>query len=176
MHRLFVALPLPEPVTDQLIGLMDDGAPVNWQGEEQLHLTLRFIGPVERPLAEEIAAALQRVSLPPFELRLGGVGRFSRRRGGALWAGVAPREPVAALAGRIERAVQGCGLQPEARAFHPHITLARWSGPEPDLGPFLRRYSDLGSGPWAVSRFTLFESHLSRHGAAYEPVASYPAA
>lgn len=176
MHRLFVALPLPEPIAGQLLDLMEDGAPVRWQEEEQLHLTLRFIGEVERWQAEDIAAALQGLRFDAFPLALSGVGRFARRRGGALWAGVSPKEPVAALAARIERIVQGCGLAPESRAFHPHITLARWSGPEPDLQPFLRRYADLRSDPWTVDAFTLFESRLSRHGAHYEAVGFYRAA
>ena len=127
MHRLFVALPLPESIADQLLGLMDDGAPLRWQEAEQLHLTLRFIGEVERPIAEDLAVALGRMDWAPFTLALGGVGHFSRRRGGAFWAGVAPREPVATLAARIERAVQACGLPAETRAYHPHITLARWN-------------------------------------------------
>lgn len=175
MHRLFVALPLPAAIADQLIGLMDDGAPVRWQEEEQLHLTLRFVGEVERPAAEDLAAALSRVGFNSFALNLSGVGRFARRRGGALWAGIAPREPVSALAAAIERAVQGCGIPPETRAFHPHITLARWNGPEPDLQPFLARHADLRSEPWTVDGFTLFESRLSRHGAHYEAIATYPA-
>ncbi|MDQ3471130.1 MAG: RNA 2',3'-cyclic phosphodiesterase, partial [Pseudomonadota bacterium] len=126
MHRLFVAIRPPEEIRDLLIDAMDDSPALRWVGDEQLHLTLRFIGEVERPLGHDVAAALARIRFPAFDLRLKGVGRFEQRSGGALWAGVEPRAPVAELAAKIERACLAAGLEPERRAFHPHITLARW--------------------------------------------------
>lgn len=44
MHRLFVALPLPEAIADPLLDLMDGPERLRWTAAEQLHLTLRFIG------------------------------------------------------------------------------------------------------------------------------------
>jgi 2'-5' RNA ligase len=94
-----------------------------------------------------------------------------------VWAGVEPKAPVAALAAKVERSCQEAGLAPERRAFHPHITLARWKGGRTrDLERALARNGDLTSEPFDVTGFTLFESHLSRHGAHYEPVAQYPVA
>ena len=175
MHRLFVAIRLPEAVRDLLIDAMDDSPALRWVGDEQLHLTLRFIGEVERPLANDIAAALQELRSPGFELRVSGVGQFERRRGGALWAGVEPKEPVSVLAAKVERILQQVGLEPEHRAFSPHITLARWNrGSAEAVKGFLRQNSNLRSEPFPVNRFILFESHLSRHGPHYEGVAVFP--
>jgi 2'-5' RNA ligase len=174
MHRLFVAIRPPEDIRDLLIDAMDDGADFRWQQDEQLHLTLRFVGEVERPLAEDLAAALAAIRSPSFELRLRGTGRFEQRNAGALWAGVEPKEPLAALAAKVERACQSIGLDPERRAFHPHITLARWKGRRTrEVADFLDRTRGLASDPFAVERFSLFESRLSRHGAHYEEVASH---
>ena len=174
MHRLFVAIRPPEPIRDLLIDAMDDSADFRWQDEEQLHLTLRFVGEVERPVANDLADALGRVHSPPFELRIAGAGRFEQRNSGALWAGVEPREPVAALAARIERVCQSIGLEAERRAFHPHITLARWKGRRTrEVQAFLERTGALSSDPFPVDEFILFESRLSRHGAHYEAVATY---
>ena len=128
MHRLFVAIRPPEAVRDLLIDAMDDSADFRWQDDEQLHLTLRFIGEVERPLAEDLAGALGMIRAAPFGLRIVGVGRFEQRSSGALWAFVEPRAPVSALAAKVERGCQQAGLEPERRVFHPHITLARWKG------------------------------------------------
>ena len=175
MHRLFVAIRPPEPIRDLLIDAMDESPALRWVGDEQLHLTLRFIGEVERPLASDIAVALGRIRFPDFDLRISGAGRFEQRSGGALWAGVDPRRPVAELAAKVERACQSAGLEPERRAFHPHITLARWNRRNVEAArDFERRHSDLVSEPFAVGRFILFESHLSRHGPHYEEVAEYP--
>jgi 2'-5' RNA ligase len=174
MHRLFVAIRPPLSVRDLLIDAMDDSPDFRWQDDEQLHLTLRFVGEVERPVAEDLAAALGRIRARPFEIRLKGVGRFDQRNSGALWAGVEPREPVAALAAKVERVSVGVGLEPERRAFHPHITLARWKGRRSrEAEEFVALKRGLASEPFAVTEFTLFESRLSRHGAHYEEVEGY---
>ena len=175
MHRLFVAIRPPEPIRDLLIDAMDDSADFHWQDDAQLHLTLRFVGEVERPIGDDLADALSRVRAEPFAARIAGVGRFEQRSSGALWAGVEPKAPLAALAAKVERACQGIGLEPERRAFHPHITLARWKGRRTrEVAAFLERHAGLASAPFDVDAFSLFESHLSRHGAHYEAAATYP--
>ena len=175
MHRLFAAIRPPEDVRDLLLDATDDSADFRWQDEDQLHLTLRFVGDVERPVANDLADALSRLRSEPFELRIAGVGRFEQRASGALWAGVEPRAPVAALAAKIERACVGVGLEPERRAFHPHVTLARWKGRRTrEVVAFLEHAGALSSEPFAVTDFKLFESRLSRHGAHYEEIATYP--
>jgi 2'-5' RNA ligase len=177
MHRLFVAIRPPEPIRDLLIDAMDESPDFRWQHDEQLHLTLRFIGEVDRPLADDIAAALTRIRAERFSVRIAGTGRFEQRNSGSLWAGVEPKAPVAALASKIERTCVGLGLEPERRAFHPHITLARWKGRRSrEIADFLQRTRGLASEPFDVSEFILFESRLSRHGAHYEEAASYPLA
>jgi len=177
MHRLFVAIRPPEAIRDLLLDAMDESPDFRWQSDEQLHLTLKFIGEVDRPVANDIADALSRVRSPGFDLRIAGIGSFDHRNGGTLWAGVAPREPVAALAAKIDRACLAAGIALEGRAFHPHITLARWTGRRTlEVAAFLGRARRLASEPFAVTAFSLFESQLSRHGAHYEEVATYPLA
>ena len=175
MHRLFVAIRPPQPVLDLLLDTMEGMASLRWQDADQLHITLRFIGEVERPLAEDIAAAMATIRFDPFELRIAGVGRFDHRRGGVLWAGVEPRAPLAALAAKVERACVSVGIAPEKRVFHPHVTLARWSGGSGEgLRPFVELNAGLRSEPFAVERFALFESHLGHGGALHEMIADYP--
>jgi 2'-5' RNA ligase len=175
MPRLFVAVRPPEPIRDLLIDAMDTSADFRWQDDEQLHLTLRFVGEVERPVAEDLADGLARIEAPRMDLRIAGTGRFEQRSSGALWAGVEPKQPVAALASKVERVCQAIGLEPERRAFHPHITLARWKGRRTrEVHGFLERTRGLSLPPFEVASFLLFESHLSRHGAHYEIVAEYP--
>ena len=174
MHRLFVAIRPPEPIRDLLIDAMDDSPDFRWQDDEQLHLTLRFIGEVERPVANDLADALGRIRAASFDLRIAGAGRFEQRHSGALWAGLEPKEPVAALAAKVERVCQQIGLEPERRAFHPHITLARWKGRRTrEVQDYLKGHGDLLSDRFSVDQFALFESHLSKHGAHYEEVATF---
>lgn len=173
MHRLFVAIRPPQEVREQLLDLMEGVSDVRWQQDEQLHLTLRFIGEVERPVAEDIAAALGYLRVDRFLIALEGVGRFEKHRHGTLWAGVRPKDQLKALAAKVERACQSAGLAPERRAFHPHITLARWKGRAPGIDGFLEQHGGLTSGPWEVGEFILYESRLGREGAHYEPLEAY---
>lgn len=175
MHRLFVAIRPPEEVRDLLLDTMEGVEGLRWQEDDQLHLTLRFVGEVERPLAEDLAAALGRLRFDPFELRIAGVGRFDHRQRGTLWAGVEPRAPLAALAAKVERLCVGVGVPPERRAFHPHITLARWGrGVGGSLDHFLATHAGLRSEPFAIETVTLYESQLGRSGANYTAIANYP--
>jgi 2'-5' RNA ligase len=173
MHRLFVAIRPPKSVREQLLDLMEGVPDLRWQQDAQLHLTLRFIGEVERPTAEDLAVALGRVRFDRISIGLNGVGKFEKHRHGALWAGVAPGEPLKRLNAKVERACQSAGVEPERRAYHPHITLARWKGRTPDLGRFIEQNGGLRSDPWEVGEFILYESRLGRDGAHYEPVAEY---
>src|SRR5690606_20008278 len=87
-HRLFIAIRPPAPVREALLDTMEGIEGARWQDEEKLHLTLRFAGEVERPAANDLAAALGRIAAAPFALRIAGVGHFERKgQPHTLWAG-----------------------------------------------------------------------------------------
>ena len=93
MHRLFIGLRPPVAMRRQLLAIMDGVEAARWQDDDQLHVTLRYVGEVERPVAEDIATILRSVHAPALDLSLAGIGMFDRRgRPTALWAGVAPVE------------------------------------------------------------------------------------
>jgi len=175
MHRLFVALrPSPE-IRRQCLEAMHDGPPGwAWQDDEQLHVTLRYIGEVERPMAEDIAAALGSLRCSPIQLGIDGVGWFDQGPRGALFARAVPKEPLAALHKKIDRALTGIGLSPEGRSYLPHVTLARRRKAAVEPHGWLERHAGLGVPPEPVSHFILYESHLGREGPRYEPVERYP--
>lgn len=178
MHRLFIGLRPPSAIRSILLGTMADVAGVRWQRDDQLHLTLRFIGEVDHRTAEEIALALARVHAPAPEVALAGVGRFDRDgRTDTIWAGVRPADPLAALHKKVDRALVSIGLPPEGRAFLPHITLARLArsqGTDPAIDAFLARHAGLGSAPFALPHMVLFESHLGSGGSSYDIVERWP--
>lgn len=175
MHRLFVALRPPPEILDRCLAAMAGGPPGwAWQEEAQLHVTLRFIGEVERPVAEDIATALGSIRAPAVELGLRGVGFFDQGRHGVLFARATPRAPLEALHKKVDRALTTVGLQPERRAFLPHITLARRRRSAADPSGWLEAHAALSAEPEPVASFILYQSHLGRDGPHYEPVATYP--
>jgi 2'-5' RNA ligase len=175
MHRLFVALRPPPMIRDALMAEMGGIAGANWQNDNQLHITVRYVGKVARPVAEDVAAALAGVRSPPVALAVAGVGAFDENgRPRAVWAGVTPRDAVTALHRKIDLAMVRAGLEPEARTYLPHITLARLSGAAGPVDSFLADNAMLATVPFTLDQFLLYESHLGNGGAVYEPIARYP--
>ncbi|WP_442679858.1 RNA 2',3'-cyclic phosphodiesterase [Sphingomonas sp. ASY06-1R] len=175
MHRLFVALRPPRPLRLQLLDVMGGVPGARWQTDDQLHLTLRFIGEVDGAQAEDIAVALNRIDHPQPEIVLAGVGTFDHKgHVNTLWAGIAANAALTTLHKRVDRALVTCGLPPEPRAFTPHITLARMGRHAGPVAPFLARTAALTSAPLTLDAFCLFESHLGSEGAVYDAVARYP--
>ncbi|HEX9932887.1 MAG TPA: RNA 2',3'-cyclic phosphodiesterase [Allosphingosinicella sp.] len=175
MHRLFVAIRPPGPVRATLRAAMGGVSGARWQTDEQVHLTLRFIGEVDLNAAHDIHAALGAIHHPRFEVAVSGLGTFDRRgRPEVIWAGVAPHEPLKALHKKVDQALARVGIEADRRAYHPHITLARLgrsAGPVADL---LRQSGGISSEPFPVASFTLYGSTLTPTGAVYSVVEQYP--
>ncbi|MGE0774397.1 MAG: RNA 2',3'-cyclic phosphodiesterase [Sphingomonadaceae bacterium] len=174
MHRLFAALKPPPAMRDSLLALMGGIAHARWQAADQLHLTLRFIGEVDRHQAEDIAAALGSVRHPPFTLALDGIGQFDRKgRRDALWIGVTPQDPLKLLHNKIDRALQHVGIAPDNRTFLPHITIARFGRQSGDVGGFMETVA-VPPVSCPITEFCLYESSLGSAGAVYDIIARYP--
>jgi 2'-5' RNA ligase len=176
--RLFVALRPPPVVRAALAALMGGIEGARWQGDNQLHLTLAFIGEVDRPQAEAAAQALAIIEAPPLDLSLGQFGSFDagrENRTATLWIGVEPADDLARLAATIRSALRRAGVPFETRRFLPHITLARFSragAPREALRPWLSTRSPPRAG-WRTDSFHLVESRLGLSGPHYAPLASH---
>lgn len=174
MHRLFVGLRPPTAIRTALIARMGGVPGARWQNDDQLHITLRFVGEVDGAVAEDVANVLGSVRSPAITVALSGAGRFdSRGRANSLWAGVKPVGPLAALHRKIDTAFVRVGLIPERRAYLPHVTLARLNAPLELADRFVVEHAGLTSDPFTLTYFELFESHLGRERATYETVARY---
>lgn len=175
MPRLFAAIRPPASVRDALIDTMEGVSSARWQDEDQLHLTLRFIGDVDNHTSRDVSDALGSVTSPPFPLALRGVGTFQRKgRVHTAWAGVVESPALLALQKKVERACQATGLEPEHRKFAPHVTIARMKGAGSELGDWLSQHQDFESETWMVEDFRLYESELSPGGSLYSALARYP--
>lgn len=176
MIRLFVGLSLPETHRQQLALIQHGLKGARWISPENLHVTVRFIGEVDEDVAEDLCAALDQVTSPPFDLTLTGVGTFGRPPH-SLWAGVAdrPGQTLAHFQSTVESALVRAGLDPEGRKYSPHVTLARCkkSTSRERLGAYLEGHGDFALPEFRVNEFTLFQSHLGQGGAHYTPYAVF---
>lgn len=176
MPRLFVAIRPPADQRAWLTSLATAISGARWQDDEQLHLTLRFIGEVDHHGARDIADALSQIRFAPFTSSIRGVGCFERKgRVDTLWAGAEPHEPLHHLHRKIDRACVSAGLPAEQRAYRPHITLARFGRNGGLVDPFLLRHANLCGTPFEIDHFALYESHLGAKGASYYLLQRYSA-
>lgn len=178
MLRLFVGLALPDTLRQAFSRICQGLPDARWVDPDNYHLTLRFIGEVDRHEAADIDDTLQRIEAPAFDLTVNGLGTFGQgRKTRALWARVNASAGLSHLQSKIESAVVRAGQPPESRKFVPHVTLARFRTAQPNhIQAFVERNGLFHEGPIAMNRYVLFESHLGKGGAHYEEVADYPLA
>ena len=112
MPRSFSAIEIPRPLSERLTLLRAGLTGARWIDPENYHLTLRFIGDVDGSTAHEFAEALGGIEMPPFELKLNGLGSFGGHKPRAIFAGIAPSDGLDALRRANERAARGAGLPP----------------------------------------------------------------
>jgi 2'-5' RNA ligase len=191
MPRAFLAISLPLALRSTLGTCREVflSADPSWRGEkwvadENLHVTLRFLGNVPEavcPLvAEAVAASL--ADSEPYRLRLDIVRAIPRPRSASLlW--VAPRpsgDPTLDLAARVEAATRFLEYEPDGRTFKTHVTLCRARHPRRAAGEALDAVehiltrSDDRAVSMSVREVTLFSSVLTPRGPVYEELAVVP--
>jgi 2'-5' RNA ligase len=172
--RAFFGLPVPEAVRKELEAYVAACAAIapefRWVPAANLHLTVRFIGNIERTVVEGIADRLATRALDSFELALTGVGTFKHERlVRVVWVQVSTgAEAARELAAQVEAECTAAGLVPEARPFQPHLTLARARPREGAPLPPLPEPPRLE--PWRAGELVLYRSRLGRAGSVYEPL------
>jgi len=171
MLRLFVGVALP-PALKLRLSLLAAGLPgARWVDPGNYHLTLRFIGEVDEGMASDIDAGLAQIRAPCFELALAGIGQFGLRN---LWVGVERNAALHHLHDKVESALVRLGLAPEERRYLPHVNLARLKGTtEAKLQAYLQEHALFRAEAFAVDRFSLVASYLTKSGAIYEDQADY---
>lgn len=175
MQRLFVALSLPEIISDALMQLQSglDGA--HWREIDHFHLTLAFIGDVDRREMEEVASALADLKCDPLEITLRGCDFFGSRKPRAAWVGVERNCALDHLQNKIETALRRTGIRLERRKFIPHITLAYLKGVlQSDVAKWSAMHGLFSVGPFPVDEFHLYDSRRGGELSHYDLIESYP--
>lgn len=178
MPRLFTALEIPADIGFALSlkrgGLM--GA--RWISPENYHITLRYIGDIDRRTADEIVDMLERYgAAEPFEVTIDHLGVFGGNKPRALYAGVTPSDALSRLQAAHERALQRIGLPPEGRKFVPHVTLARLRDTPPaDLAVHIAQAGHFVPLRFVARQFVLYSSKDSIGGGPYVVEQDFPLA
>ena len=164
--RLFIAINLSPEMKDALRdaqrAMVDRGVRGNYTSEENLHLTLAFIG--EYPNAEAVMDALSGVTFTPFALALDGIGRF----GDLWWAGLRENAALTAVVRRVRRALAENEIPFDRKRFSPHITLIRKASRDAAGIP-------IAPETMTVRTISLMSSRRGRNGMIYTEVGTIEA-
>ncbi len=179
--RLFVALDIPEETRRALRTAMEGFSAVcrgaRWVRPEGIHVTLKFIGQVEDAKVAGIQKALSGVrGERAIDTAFRQFGFFpSEKHPRVLYVGIETGKELGALAGEIEARLAPLGIPKEARAFQPHLTLARFKTNEglPELRTKIASLPSQEFGGATTAEFHLYESVLQSGGATYTKVSSY---
>lgn len=176
--RLFIAIEIPDDLKKTIADLRADIPGARWVPEEQIHLTLAFLGEVEETVVEQLNSALAGIHATEFELCFSSTGCFPKyQRPRVLWLGVKPHPHLDELAAKVRAAVLSCGIPQEERPFSAHITLARLKLlPSRELEAILEQPQKQRIHPFRAREFILFQSRLTQQGAVHTPLMSFPLA
>lgn len=183
--RLFISIQLNDAMRDALTqiqhSMQRQGVRGNFTREENLHLTLAFIG--EYPDPYDVKDIIDQIEFDDFAIKLEGLGSFGR----LWWAGISESGDLKTLAKRVRRALADAGIPFDRKKFSPHITLVR----KPEVtgrgvgkrrtgerrgtpeGVDRRRsipeavLSDLPAAEMTVDHISLMRSERGRHGMIY---------
>ena len=168
-YRLFFAL-WPDEVTRNNLAEFCNGSIADCGGNpvkpENIHITLRFLGEVDRAQKRCLRKAAARAHGEPVKLMLDRLGFW--RGPQALWLG-ANKVPdtLLRLAVNLNTETADCGFKPEDRPFRPHVTLARQVARPPE---------SLSISPieWTANHFVMVESNTKPEGVTYKVLEELP--
>lgn len=184
--RTFIAIPLTEPVHQELARLQDSlrksNADVKWAASSHIHLTLKFLGEInDDDQATKIKASLDKIvkGRKPFIIHLAKIGAFPRiSYPRVLWVGIDEGyEECKALAKSVEDTMERLGFKKEGRPFSPHLTLGRVRSlkNKSQLISAIEKEKDFTSqSKVSVNKIILFQSTLTPKGPIYTPLKEFP--
>lgn len=175
--RLFLGGFLPQNIRENIVNQTQTGSTlssIRWTRPEHLHMTIKFMGDVENRLLPQLISTLKSALLGASnaQLRLQKVGFFpSLQRPSLGWLGVEDMDKTLTnLHGKVEQALEECGVHREQRKFHPHVTVARGRNKmisAVDTQVFCKLYRNFKSPMFSLENLQLIHSQLSATGSTY---------
>ena len=183
--RSFLAFELPGQIKDTVSGISAEMSTLlpeaRWVRVDNIHLTVVFLGEIPESSLEGIAGVAKSVCdrYDAFEIALKGVGVFSGLRfPRVLWVGLqGDLERMGYFRNGLQKRLAPCGIIEEKRKYRPHLTLGRFrkgTRGGPPLARILDGYRHVVSPFCRLSTFSLFKSDLTRTGAVYTKLMSWP--
>jgi 2'-5' RNA ligase len=181
--RAFIAIEIDPGVRAALsraqAKLKRSGAHVSWVPEDNLHISLVFLGDVPVATVELLSDAINSISASrqSFQCNIENVGSFGRPASPrVIWAGVRPNELLANLQHQVSQCVRQAGITLEDRPYKAHVTLGRVrsSRGRLQLVDAMSSIGDISFGTMTVSCVVIMRSILGDVGATYRVLHACP--
>ena len=164
--RLFIAILPSDEMKEALIDIQNKMYDHDIRGyyttEENLHLTLAFIGEYGDP--EKVMDILSKIEFEPFEIELDELGCFDD----LWWVGIKQSNPLEVLVNRIRRALAKADIPYDKKSFMPHITLIRKAAGQ-------LQWIQSESAVMEVSTISLMRSDRGKNGMIYTEIEAFDA-
>jgi len=176
--RTFIAVDLGKPLRDRCLSMQENlartGADVKWVEEDNLHVSLLFLGEVDEREITNLCRAVADccADRDAFTLSVETVGCFPNpRRPRVVWIGVGEGGPeLIALHDALEPPLLQLGCyRRENRQYTPHITLGRVrsEAASDKLVAALNKYANWQGGETDVREVLVMSSELTPQGPIY---------
>jgi RNA 2',3'-cyclic 3'-phosphodiesterase len=186
-YRTFIAIELPLHIRHLIKAHIDQlrsafpRVRASWSREDNLHLTLKFLGevPVARTGALFNACREAVKQAGPFELMVKGCGSFPPHgKPKVLWIGIEEAETSESRLHQLHAAIEdSCaahGFEREERPYHPHLTIARVREAKNTRALADRhKQTDFAAEMFTVSEVVVFRSELSSAGSKHSPLSRH---
>ncbi|MGZ8152897.1 MAG: RNA 2',3'-cyclic phosphodiesterase [Methylovulum sp.] len=165
--RLFFAL-WPDNNTRRQLAQLSDSIQLNafkLVHPQNLHVTLVYLGHVDKDVEMLIKQAAAGISARPFELQFDQLSYWQRAKVLCLTC-QQPADEVCELAATLALAATNLGLQLDKRPYIPHITLARGDA----------AVAGYSGSPivWRAESFCLVKSCSEPDGVRYQVIQQWP--
>jgi len=181
--RCFIAIEIPETIKKSIAAIIENlkksDSDVKWVSEDNIHITLQFLGETEESLIPDIKGALYKILAPysSFYIKIADVGCFpSGKRPRVIWVGIKESQSLINLYKDISNEMVKFGYQKEERGFTPHVTIGRVKSNR-NMRELLSRLDELkvtDFSDFEVQDIKLMKSELKPSGAKYYSLAEIP--
>ncbi|MCK4367428.1 MAG: RNA 2',3'-cyclic phosphodiesterase [Thermoplasmata archaeon] len=179
--RAFISADLdPNPLIENFSkALQNTGARLKAVRMEQIHMTLKFLGPTEEKLVPKIEGLMKEAvtGVKPFEIGFKGTGAFPNMNYiKVVWVGLVNSGPLAEVSRFLNDEMASLGFKREGRGFSPHVTIGRLKGSKGKemIQEILSKTKTADFGVQTIDRLKLKKSVLEASGPVYSTIAEVP--
>ncbi len=180
--RVFIGVDFADQTQSEITGIQNQLKPYavsgNWKSQNNLHLTLKFLGEVSTEQLPVIHDTVRTIcsSRKAFSLAISNLWSFDGKDSiRVLWLGLTgDLDLLQSLQNKIDTDLQPLGFAAEKRGFAPHVTIGQDIVFKSDLAQIQAELGEIELKSQPIRSLYLFESQEVAGKRVYTKIAEYP--